>query len=609
MTDYTGQAPGVYVEQVPSGTIPIAGVGTSVAGFVGVTPDTIYYDAGSTMPTGPFSMASAGTVVPVTNFTEFKNAFGDVSTDAGQGTLAQAVYGFFNNGGTRCYVTRISTTPSGTPTATTGVTVSGIAPVPTLTGVAVTGATVTGVTITGATITGGTATGGTANTTSETITGGTLTGGTLGGTLTITAGTLTAGTGTVSGIDVAVLGAIVTGPAGPITGGNLTAGSVTGGTFTAGSYTGGTLSGGTYTGGVTTGGTFTAAAGSVGASISGGTTTGVTITGATLTGVTISGGTIVGATLTGGTLSGGNMPTVDWTTDITAALALFEPLDDISIVAAPGLSGSVPQGNLRDHCEKMLTRFAILDTAPQMTTYTTTLGVAGGAGLPIFTSSFAALYFPWIQVYDAAYKLANRDPYGNLLPASATPSVGLRFVPPSGHMAGIYARVDTQRGVNKAPANEGIRGALDLEFPISQAQQGALNELNVNCLRRLNGSLLVWGARTLSATTDFRYVNVRRLFNYLRGSIEQGTQWAVFEPNNADLWARITRNVTAFLQTVWTSGGLVGDTAGQAFYVLCNAETNPPSVQNLGQVVTEIGVAITRPAEYVVFRMGQTLGS
>jgi phage tail sheath protein FI len=142
---------------------------------------------------------------------------------------------------------------------------------------------------------------------------------------------------------------------------------------------------------------------------------------------------------------------------------------------------------------------------------------------------------------------------------------------------------------------------------VSALQQDLLNPHGVNVLRKLNGNIKVWGARTIggSENTEFKYINVRRLFNYLRASIEQGTQWAVFEPNNADLWAKITRNLTAFLRRVWQSGGLFGAAEEEAFYVKCDAETNPPAVRDLGMVVTEVGVAITRPAEFVVFRLGQ----
>jgi phage tail sheath protein FI len=187
---------------------------------------------------------------------------------------------------------------------------------------------------------------------------------------------------------------------------------------------------------------------------------------------------------------------------------------------------------------------------------------------------------------------------------------GTILVPPSGHIAGIYARVDTSRGVHKAPANEVVLGALGLGVAISKNDQGQANEQGINCIRSLNGNILVWGARTLAGPndSDLKYINVRRLLLFLRGSIEQGTQWVVFEPNSPALWQKIKRNITAFLTNVWRDGALFGDTAAEAFYVKCDAETNPPALRDLGQVVTEIGVAIVRPAEFVIFNISQWSG-
>ena len=184
---------------------------------------------------------------------------------------------------------------------------------------------------------------------------------------------------------------------------------------------------------------------------------------------------------------------------------------------------------------------------------------------------------------------------------------GLIAVPPSGHLAGIYARVDTERGVHKAPANEAIRGALDVTQPLAKADQDQLNPKGVNCIRVLNGNIYAWGARTVGgdANADLKYINVRRTLLFLRESIDEGTQWVVFEPNTSALWQKITRNVTAFLTNVWRSGALFGTTQQEAFYVKCDAETNPPELRELGQVVTEIGVAIVRPAEFVIFRISQ----
>ena len=159
----------------------------------------------------------------------------------------------------------------------------------------------------------------------------------------------------------------------------------------------------------------------------------------------------------------------------------------------------------------------------------------------------------------------------------------------------------------KAPANEIVLGALGLSYPVSKNQQDGLNPQGINCIRELNGNIRVWGARTIGgdANGEWRYISVRRTMLYLRESIDEGMQWAVFEPNDLNLWAKITRNVSAFLTTQWQLGMLFGATAQEAFYVKCDAETNPPALREIGQVVTEIGVAIVRPAEFVIFRISQ----
>jgi hypothetical protein len=206
---------------------------------------------------------------------------------------------------------------------------------------------------------------------------------------------------------------------------------------------------------------------------------------------------------------------------------------------------------------------------------------------------YSALYCPWITV------------------SSTKPSGGKVNVPPSGAIAGIYARTDSERGVHKAPANEVVRGALDLKYQISKIDQGALNDIGVNCIRNFYGSILVWGARTLAVNgpkKEWTYVNVRRFMNFLRESIEQNLGWVVFEPNDPGLWQRIVRTVSDFLLTQWRAGALFGETPKQAFFVRCDASTNPPERCELGQVVTEIGVAIVKPAEFVIFRIQQQTG-
>ncbi|MGE5732090.1 MAG: phage tail sheath family protein, partial [Gemmatimonas sp.] len=211
-------------------------------------------------------------------------------------------------------------------------------------------------------------------------------------------------------------------------------------------------------------------------------------------------------------------------------------------------------------------------------------------------TDLAAFYYPWVKVFDP----------GTLMMSAATG--GALAVPPSGHVAGIYARVDTQRGVFKSPANEVVRGALDVTHGLSRADQDTLNPKGVNAIRALNGNILVWGARTVGgdANADLKYISVRRTLLFLRESIDEGMQFTVFEPNTPALWAKISRNITAFLTTVWRSGALFGTTPQEAFFVKCDAENNPPESRDLGQVVADIGVAIARPAEFVIFRISQS---
>ncbi|MBW4668236.1 MAG: phage tail sheath subtilisin-like domain-containing protein [Cyanomargarita calcarea GSE-NOS-MK-12-04C] len=273
----------------------------------------------------------------------------------------------------------------------------------------------------------------------------------------------------------------------------------------------------------------------------------------------------------------------------------FEPIDEIAIVVAPGITDDAIRDAIITHCQvRTQDRFAILDSPRDVEDSNklvdiTKFSLSNLENVQPNNSNYAAFYFPWIEVFDPATKKR-----------------GL-YVPPSGHIAGIYARVDTNIGVHKAPANEVIFGALGLKYNISKNQQQSLNPQGVNCIRNLNGNFLVWGARTIGgdANSDLKYINVRRTLLFLRESIDEGTQWVVFEPNTPNLWKRITRNVSDFLTTVWRSGALFGDTPQQAFYVKCDAETNPPEERELGRVVTEIGVAIVRPAEFVIFRISQ----
>jgi phage tail sheath protein FI len=276
------------------------------------------------------------------------------------------------------------------------------------------------------------------------------------------------------------------------------------------------------------------------------------------------------------------------TANVTAALKKLEAIDEIAIVAAPGALDAGAQLSVIEHCENLKDRFAILDGQQ-----TTTIDVGSIQGT-VRDSNYAALYFPRIQVFDP---VTEKD---------AT-TKGLIFIPSSGALAGIYARVDQERGVHKAPANEVVRGALGLEYLVSKNEQDGLNPDGINIIRSFEGNIKVWGARTLGGDDngEFKYNNVRRFMNFLRESLDEGTQFVVFEPNSPALWQRITRAVTAFLTNVWRDGALFGTTPEEAFYVKCDETTNPPEVRELGQVITEIGVAIVKPAEFVIFRITQ----
>ena len=275
----------------------------------------------------------------------------------------------------------------------------------------------------------------------------------------------------------------------------------------------------------------------------------------------------------------------------------FEVAEEVTMVCVPDLMALYQAGSLSmdgvkavqlamiAHCENMKDRFAILDCPPGLTPQQIKDWRMKEAG---YDTKYGAVYYPWLRV---------ANPLGN------GESV---LMPPSGYMAGIYARSDIERGVHKAPANEVVRGAMAVETQITKGEQDILNPIGVNCIRSFPGrGIRVWGARTLSSDPSWRYINVRRLFNFVEKSIQLGTQWVVFEPNDMDLWARIRRDITAFLTMVWRSGALFGATPAQAFYVKCDEETNPPEARDLGQVIIEIGLAPVKPAEFVIFRISQ----
>jgi phage tail sheath protein FI len=269
-----------------------------------------------------------------------------------------------------------------------------------------------------------------------------------------------------------------------------------------------------------------------------------------------------------------------------AAIEALDAIDGVNFIAIPDSQVAAVQQNLIDHCVTRGDRFAVLD-APFGRDLS---DVLSHRDLVTSERGFAALYHPWVVVRDPQMR-------GQIL-----------SVPPSGCIAGIYARVDTQRGVHKAPANETVRGILTLERTVTERQQLVLNPAGVNVLRILpgGGQPLVWGARTTAdvGNADWRYVNVRRLMLYLEQSIESGIRWAVFEPNNQALWHKVRRTITEFLTRVWRDGALFGDRPEHAFYVRVDEAINPDTERALGRLHVEIGVRPSYPAEFIVVRIG-----
>jgi hypothetical protein len=279
----------------------------------------------------------------------------------------------------------------------------------------------------------------------------------------------------------------------------------------------------------------------------------------------------------------------------------LEALDDVRLVVCPdvmaGYDGSdtakervkMVQEAMISHCERMKYRFAVIDTPPGLNAQQ----AREWRNYVNFDTSYAAMYYPWIEIAD--------------LSGSGSTS---KLVPPSGHMVGIYNRTDSDRGVHKAPANEVVLGAINLELNLSRGEQDTLNPIGVNCVRAFPGrGIRVWGGRTLSSNGSWRYINVRRLFIMVEASMDAGLQWVVFEPNDSTLWAKVRRDVTAFLRNVWRGGALFGSTPDQAFYVKCDDELNPPEVRDLGQLIIEVGLAPVKPAEFVIFRISQWAGA
>jgi hypothetical protein len=276
-------------------------------------------------------------------------------------------------------------------------------------------------------------------------------------------------------------------------------------------------------------------------------------------------------------------------------LDALKDIEDVNILAIPDAAANASSVSIQQamvlHCFTKHDRFAVLDS--KLGAGLSGAGsVAGQLGTIAPSKGYAALYYPWLSIKD---------------PTSSGPIPRTMLIPPSGAIAGVYARTDNDRGVHKAPANTDVRGVMGLERILSDAQQGPLNLLGVDVLRIFPGTaqVIVWGARTVDQQeTDWMYVNVRRLMIYIEQSIEAGLRWAVFEPNGLPLWQKVKRTLNEFLTRVWQSGALFGATADKAYYVRVDEGNNPAATRALGQLHIEIGVAPVRPAEFIVVRIG-----
>jgi phage tail sheath protein FI len=536
-------SPGVYVEEVASGSRPIEGVGTSVAAFVGLAPG------------GPLNEPTL-----VTNWSQYVAAFGEFTEGY---YLAHAVYGFFNNGGSAAYVVRVGGSPGGAPLDGAGGPASTAGP------------------------------GGTAGARDRAGARG------AGAPAALEAGEPhRLGAFTVAALAPGADGPLtveVTHPAEEGAADRFTL-AVKDGDATVESFDVTARKGGGRSYVVTQvkerSKLITVAEAAPGGQLARPDAQTVTLAAPA--------GSAAPASPAGGAAAEaeahpGPAHYLGDSADRTGFGGL-EAVDEISMVAVPDLMAAYQRGaidlenvkavqlGLIAHCELMGDRVAVIDPPPGLNARQVRVWRQETAG---YDSKYAALYYPWITSFD--------------------PSAGRSvLVPPSGHVAGIWARNDSERGVHKAPANEVVRGAVDLETQITRGEQDLLNPIGVNCIRSFPGrGIRVWGARTLSSDPAWRYLNIRRYFNYLEESILIGTQWVVFEPNDHALWARIRRNISAFLVNEWRAGALFGRRAEEAFYVKCDEETNPPESVDVGRVVCEIGIAPVKPAEFVIFRLAQ----
>ena len=498
--------PGVYVEEVDRGSKPIEGVGTAVAAFLGVAEK------------GPIGKSTM-----IANWTQYQETYGGFVPGA---YMAQAVYGYFNNGGSLAFVVRIGSESEGE--------VAAPAPVAEIAAKA------------------------------------------AGNPVTLKA--LARGTGAdAEGIHVDVAD-------GPDDTFNLTVKKGT----TEEKFEGLTLARGAKNALEVVNKTSTLI-----------TLEEVRVAGLALPERAPAAGTYALTVTSSQALT--PVSPAQYSGDVAqrSGLGGLEAIDQVTMVCAPDVMSAFENGLLDRkgvqavqlamiaHCERMGDRVAIIDPLPEMNAQEAYDWRVNEAG---YDSKYAAMYYPWIEV-------ANPDP-------KATTTTQL--VPPSGFMAGIWARSDSERGVHKAPANEVVRGAIGLGIQLTPSEQGVLNPVGVNCIRAFPGrGIRVWGARTLSSDPSWRYLNVRRLFNFVEKSIYGGTQWAVFEPNDVFLWGKLKRDIGAFLRTTWMSGALFGESPDQAFFVKCDAENNPSSTRDVGQLFIDIGIAPVKPAEFVIFRIGQ----
>lgn len=266
-------------------------------------------------------------------------------------------------------------------------------------------------------------------------------------------------------------------------------------------------------------------------------------------------------------------------------LQAFLDNSDVNIMAVPGITSANVQLALVSHCENLASRFAVLDMPYEARSTTDLL-----KHRDIVDSDYCAMYHPWLRVFDP---LDKRDTY----------------IPPSGSIIGIYARSDNARGVHKAPANEVVANCTGLSVNYNVGEQDMLNPKGVNLIRKFPGAgIRVWGARTATSRALWKYINVRRLFIYLEESIKANTNWVVFEPNDQMLWTRVQRSIETFLEGVWRSGALVGGGPGDSFFVDIGPNTMTKDDIDNGRLICVIGVAPVKPAEFVIFRITQKTG-